>query len=134
MLKPAELACQGAEEDAETDNCTQGADGDDNRLASPGSERHLLRNADCDRERILAYRLDGDDARDFAYIARRAVGAAAARNIFVPRRFGRNLLADHLVDMRIPRENHPIVAEQADRLALVCVDGLVEVLKIAGFN
>src|SRR5580692_2948618 len=85
LLKPAELDRQGAKQDGKADDRTNSANRDDYRLAAPRGKSYVLRNTGGDGKRVTVDGLDRENTRDAADITGRAIGAAAMREIFVPR-------------------------------------------------
>src|SRR5215469_4217633 len=130
LRKPAELDREGAEQDGRANHRAERTNCDDHGPMAPWRERDVLHNADGYGERVPVHWLDRVNLRNTADIPRCSVGAATTREVFIPRRGRRELLANHPINVGMPADQYPVAAEQADRLATPVADRLVKILEI----
>src|SRR5580704_12005222 len=104
LCQPAELDRQGTKQEGKANHRAERTNCNDHRLMAPWRERDVLGNADRDGERVPVHWLDRVDLRNTPDIPRCSVGAATTREVFVPRRGRRELLANHLTNVGMPAE------------------------------
>src|SRR5580704_228516 len=104
LRKPAKLDREGAKDQRKADHRAERTNCNDHGLMAPWRERDVLGNADRHGERVPVHWLDRVDLRNTPDIPRCSVGAATTREVFVPRRGRRELLANHLTNVGMPAE------------------------------